>query len=127
MREAGAVADGVEHRRAHVVELGGRDGADGAARLADHELALAAGRVVEARAVAEVDVAHEPDVLEHLEVAIGRGDVAVAGELLGAQRPVGGEERLEQLAARGRDAQAAVAQGGCGGGGSLRLDGRSQA
>ena len=77
--------------------------------------------------MAEMDVAHEADVLEHLEVAVGRGDVAVAGELLRAQRPVGGEERLEQLAARARDPQAARAQGGCGGGGRVRLDCRSQA
>ena len=72
-------------------------------------------------------MAHEADVLEHLEVAVGRGDVAVAGKLLRAQRTVGGEERLQQLAARARDAQAACPQGGCGGGGGVRQDGRSQA
>ena len=67
--------------------------------------------------MAEVHVAHEADGLEHLEVAIGRGDVAAAGELLGAQRPVGGEERIEQLAARGGDPQPALAQSGSGGAG----------
>ena len=71
--------------------------------------------------MAEVHVAHEPDLLEDLEVAVGRGDVAIAGELLRAQRPVGGEERLEQLAARGGDPQPALAQGGRGGNGRLRL------
>jgi hypothetical protein len=54
-------------------------------------------------------------------------DATAAGELLGAQRRLGGEERLEQLAARGRHAQPAGAQGGGRSGGGLGLDGRSQA
>ena len=33
----------------------------------------------------------EPEALEDLEVAISRGDVAIAGELLGAERAVGVE------------------------------------
>ena len=127
MREARAVADRVVHRGADVVELGGGDGAHRAARLADHELALEAGRVIEAGAVAEVDVAHEADVLEHLEVAVGRGDVAAAGELLRAQRPIGGEERLQQLAACARHPQAPRAQGRRRGGGSVGLERGSQA
>ena len=65
-------------------------------------IALSAGSTARARPVAEVDVAHEPDLLEHFEVAVGRGHVAVAGELLGAQRPVGVEQRVEQEPPRGR-------------------------
>ena len=60
-------------------------------------------------------MAHEAEALEDLEVAVRRGDVAVAGELLGAPRPVGVEERVEQEPARGGQAQAAGADGGDGG------------
>ena len=120
------VADRVEHGRAHAVEGRRRQRRHVAAALAQDELARAAGGLVEPGAVAEVHVAHEAEALEDLEVAIGRGDVAVAGELLGAQRPVGVEQRLQQQAARGRQAQAVGADGGEGGRGGRRLHRRGE-
>ena len=122
----GAVAERVEHRLAHARRAPPAQRRDLAAALAQDELARAAGGLVEPGPVAEVHVAHEAEALEDLEVAVGRGDVAVAGELLRAQRPVGVEQRLQQQPARGRQAQAAGADGGEGGRGGRRLHRRRE-
>ena len=124
--EARPVADRVEHGLAHAVQRRRRQRRGLAAALAQDELARAAGGLVEPGPVAEVDVADEAEALEDLEVAIGRGDVAVAGELLGAQRPVGVEQRLQQQPPRGRQAQAVGADGGEGGRGGRRLHRRRE-
>ena len=110
-------------QRSHTVQPGRLDGREHAAHLAGDELAVAAGRErVAAGAVPEVEVADEADRLERLEVAVDRGEIRrrqpaleAGGDLLGGQRPVGREQRLEHEPAGGRDAQAA---------GPEQLDGR---
>ena len=62
------------------------------------------------RAVPGVDVADEPERLERVEVAVHGGDVAVAGELVGGERRVGGVERLEDAPAGAGDAHAPGAE-----------------
>ena len=117
MAEARVEAGRLAHGPAHAVELLRRDGALDAAALADEVLALAAGAHVAPGAVAEVHVLHEAEALERLEVAVDRGEVGgrqlpdALGDLLGAERHVGGVERLEHHAPRARQAQAACAQG----------------
>ena len=84
-----------------------------AAALAVEVLALAgADQGVQARPVAEVDVLDDAVRLERLEVAVDRRRVEPepVGELLGRDRPVGLEERLEHEPPRRREPQAALAQ-----------------
>ena len=73
-------------------------------------LALAgAGRHVQARAMAEMAVPYEPDLLERLEVAVHRREVRArqaagkaVGDLLGRDRGMGGVQGLEhQTSGRG--------------------------
>src|SRR5687768_11352418 len=85
---------------------------------------VAGGERVAAGAVPGVDVAHEPGPLERLEVPVDRAEVRrgqppaqAAGDLLGADRAVGGEQRLDDGAPRGGDPEAAGAQGRQGAGG----------
>ena len=94
-------------------------GAHGAVRpaaLAHEVLALASGAHVAPGAVTEVDVLHEAEPLERLEVAIDGGEIggrdlpkpsAICSALSGV---VGRVERLEHHAARAREAQSAGAQ-----------------
>src|SRR5829696_3873279 len=120
---------------------GGADGLDGlggqhgarAAALAGGELVLARGGGVPAGAVAEVRVAHQPERLERLEVAVHRREVGrrheaagTRGDLLGAERPAGGEQGGKDGPARGAQAQAAAAQRARGGSGGRRLDRRGE-
>ena len=103
------------------VELGRLDRAHRRAPLADEVLAagMGGGRV-EARPVAEVHVADEPELLEDLQVAIGRGDVAGARgsrgrrarEPLGRDRALAREQRLEQQPPSGGEPQAGGANHG---------------
>jgi hypothetical protein len=84
-----------------------------AAPLAEEKLAvLMACEYIQARAVSEVDVAREPVLLEHLEVAIDRGLVEreSLGELRRGDRAVGIEQRRDHQPAGGRDPQAGAAQ-----------------
>ena len=62
-----------------------------------------------------MDVAHQADCLEALEVAVDGGGVAAAdltGELLRSPRSVRGEERFEEEASGRGDPQAPLADGG---------------
>src|SRR5581483_1395497 len=91
--EAGDEAGGRLHGGAYVggharVDVGAR-----AAALADDELGGVARGQVEPGAVADVQVAHDARVLEGLEVAVHRGEVAAGAghadmtlDLLGTQR-----------------------------------------
>src|SRR5215217_7536675 len=104
-----------------------------AAALAGGELVLARGGGVPAGAVAEVRVAHQPERLERLEVAVHRREVGrrheaagTRGDLLGAERPAGGEQGGKDGPARGAQAQAAAAQRARGGSGGRRLDRRGE-
>ena len=111
--EAGRLA----HGSAHAVELLRRHRALHAAALAHEVLAFAAGTHVAPGAVTQVDVLHEAEALERLEVAIDGGEVGgrelpeALGDLLGAERHVGGIQRLQHHAPRHREAQSTRAQG----------------
>ena len=90
--------------------------------------ALRSAKLVAPGAVAEVNVVDDADRLERLQVAVDRAEVVTGvGDLLGGQRALGGDERLEHHAARGRDPQAVgadgVEQGGQGRGGRSRPGG----
>ena len=90
------------------------EGLERAALLACDELDRARARErVQTGAVAEVHVAHEPQLLEHVEVAVDRREIRAgqtAGKRVGADRPVGRVQGLEHLPARGRHAHAAHPQ-----------------
>ena len=76
VREARLESRQLAHGLAHAVERRRVDGLDRAARLAREVLAVGAAlEHVAARAVAGVEVAHEPEPAERLEVAVDRGDV----------------------------------------------------
>ena len=115
--EAGIEARRLAHRPPHAVQLLRCDRALCAAALADEVLPLAPGAHVAAGAVPEVDVLHEPEALERLEIAVDRGEVRgrqladAVGDLLGAERGVGRVQRLEHHPARTRQPEAARAQG----------------
>src|SRR3954468_11805657 len=61
--EAGLVADGLGHRRAHLAKHVARNRLAAPAALARDVLVVVGGRRVEAGAVAEMHVAHEPELL----------------------------------------------------------------
>ena len=108
------------HGPPHAVELLGRHGPLRPAALADEVLPLPAGPHVPPGAVPEVDVLHQPEALERLEVAVDRGEIGgrqcadALRDLLGAERHIGRIQRLEHDAPRCRQAQAAGAQDGDG-------------
>src|SRR4051812_20856286 len=61
--------------------------------------------------MAEVDVAHHPELLEAFEVAVdrrdlegSRGPLVARGDALGRQRSLRGEQGVEHVASRRRDA-----------------------
>ncbi len=117
MGEASLEAEAIEHLRADPVKLRLGNGANGVAGLADQVLVLRSGERVQARPVAEMNVADEPYFLQRLEVAIDRGQIGARqppfqslGDTLGRKRPLGTIERLEHEPARGRDSQPALAQ-----------------
>lgn len=103
VREACTVAELALDEPPHAVELVEREWAVVAAALAGQILASPGDRQgVQPRAVPEMHVVHEADVLERLEVAVHGGDVrrghATAdpvGDLLSRHRPVRGEQRLQ--------------------------------
>lgn len=85
---------------------------DGAAAIAVQVLALAAAEQrVQPGAVAEMNVAHEAVALERLEVTMHRSRVQVraARDILGRDRAVCGEQRLEHQTSRRRQAKAPLA------------------
>ena len=94
----------------------GLDGLDPAAGLAGEVLAVAAAlEHVAAGAVAGVEVAHEPEAAERLEVAVDRRDVRLRDpssepvrDLLRRDRLRRGQQRLEHEPARERQPQAAA-------------------
>src|SRR5262245_41546644 len=98
---------------ANGIELGCGDGGHPPAPLAERVLVLlSTDELVEPRPVAEVDVADEPDPLQRLEVAVHGGEVGgrkrsvePGSELLGADGPVDGEQRLEDEPAGTRQPQ----------------------
>jgi hypothetical protein len=85
--------------------------------LADEVLLRATGQNVETRPVTEMHVAHEPDLLETLQVAVHRREVRprhapddALGDLLRGKRRLGSEQGLEHQSPGRRRAQAALAQ-----------------
>ena len=110
-----AVAELSLDHAAHALEPRRLDRLERAAALAGHEPAVAGDHPrVEPGTVAEVDVAHEPELLEHVQVAVHGRDVEPAeplGEHLGARGGGRVVERLQHQATGGRDAQAAGPQG----------------
>ena len=96
----------------------GRDPRPGACRRRRRQVLAGTerGARVEARAVADVEVADQPDPLERLEVAVDGGDLGpVSGqlaELLGGERLGGVPERFQEQPARGRRSQTGSAHGG---------------
>ena len=129
--EARAEPGRLLHGVAHAVEALRRHGVLRAAALADEVLALPPGAYVAPGAVPEVDVLHEAQPLERLEVAVDRGQVRdrqladTLGDLLGAERGIGRIQRLEHHAPGSREPQAAGAQRGHCLGQRLRLDARA--
>jgi hypothetical protein len=91
--EAGDEAElGLEQLASGVEPLRG-DGLVVTAALTDEELERGLGEHVASRAMSEVDVADEPDLLEHGEIAMHRCHVGMRdaiGERVGGHRPVGG-------------------------------------
>src|SRR5262245_60635874 len=76
VREPGAVAQLALDQGADGVEPAGRHGLERAALLAGDEVEVAGrGQRVETRAVPDVEVADEADLLERVEVAVDRGEV----------------------------------------------------
>ena len=67
-----------------------------------------------------------PTVLERVEVAVDRGDVAVAGDVLGAQRPSDSNSACRSRRRGARQAQAAGAHGAEGSRGGRRLHRRDE-
>src|SRR3954447_13242782 len=115
--EAGLVADGLADGGTNIAQdvVGHRLAA--AAALAGDVLVVARGGRVQTGPVAEVHVAHEPELLQCLEVAVDAGEVAAREpavhprrDLLRGGRAAGGEERLQHEAAGGRQPQPAGAQ-----------------
>src|SRR3954452_19030228 len=112
--EAGVEAKRFADRLARAVEPFGLGDPDLAAGLADEVLAFAvADEAVEPGAVTEVDMADHTELLEALEVAVDRGQLdLLAGDLLGRDEALGGEQRLEDLATRPREAPAVATDRG---------------
>ena len=109
-REAVQLADG----RAQAGELAVLERDVAAAALARGVAArVAAAEHVAAGGVADVHVVRDAGLLERVEVAVDGREVRLgaAGERLGAHRAFGGEQRVDHLAAGGRDAQAAGTEG----------------
>ena len=119
VREARLEARQVADRVAHAVERRRIDGLKRPAGLAGEVLTVAEPREhVAPGPVAGVEMADEAELAERLEVAIDRRDVRLrhlaaepVGDLLGRDRCARGEQRLEHEPARGRQAQAAAADG----------------
>src|ERR1019366_1533557 len=115
VREAGFESEAVSDLRSDWVELLGRERLDGSAALAEQVLALAdAEQGVEAGAMAEMNVAHEPLALQRLQVAVDRGHVEPAPkrDLLGRDGPFGGEQRLQHQPPGSGQAKPALAEDG---------------
>ena len=72
---------------------------------------IAAGQLETTGAVAEVHVAHDPDRLQRLQVAIGRREIRPAGQLFGGERLAGREQRREHGPAGRGDPHAVRADG----------------
>src|SRR5215208_1654541 len=87
VREVAREPGRAQHSGADLVEAAAVDGDVQAAALARGvAVARAARERVEAGAMPDVDVAHQPDALERVEVAVDAGHVELAAELLGAER-----------------------------------------
>ena len=118
MAEARLVAEAFLDQLPHRIHFGRLDREDGAAGVAHEVLALpGVGRRVETRAVAEMAVTHQSDLLQGLEVAIDRGQIRAGqtsreavGDLLSRDRRVGRVQRLEHEAPGRGDPQALRAQ-----------------
>jgi hypothetical protein len=116
--EVRVVADLLTHDVAHGVEPGRVDCGDATASVAYEVFDFsAAGQGVEARPLAEVKVAYDAERLEAFEVAVDRGwleplaaALASAGDVLGGDGALGGEERFEHQSPRQREATAAPAK-----------------
>ena len=116
MIEAGGDPEVAPDQLANLVEalrVERPDLAAGAAR----DVLLVAGEGVHPGAVAGVEMADEAEPLERVEVAIDRGEVgrwepaAESGrDVLGGDRPVRGEQRLEHQAARSGNPMPVVAE-----------------
>lgn len=95
------------------VELPGIQRLHGSAALAEEVFPFAtADKQIQARAVAEVNVAHQAVTLEHLEVSIDRSDLDAesAGDPLGGDGSFGAEERFEDESPRRREPEAPLTE-----------------
>src|SRR3954452_11203273 len=117
--EAGVEAKRLADHVARAVEPFGLGDRDLTAGLADEVFAFAlADETVEPGAVTEVDVADHAELLQAFEVAVDRGQLdrlaadRAVGDLLGRGQPFGREQRLEDLAARAREASAVATDRG---------------
>jgi hypothetical protein len=115
VRKARLVAELLPDALANRVQLLGENRPNRAAELAVQILPLAvAVKCVEASAVAEVDMVHEPVALEGLKVAMYRGQVeaSLTGDVSGRHGTAGREQRLQSESPRGRDPEPSIAQRG---------------
>src|SRR5450830_1710835 len=95
--EASLIAELLAHLDANRIELLARDRANGMARLADQVLVLGRGQRIEARPVAEMNVADEPNLLQRLEVAINGGQIGARQASLQSLRDALGRERALEI------------------------------